>query len=104
MHISVYFYIIAMAITTYLIRAIPLVLFQRKIHNKFFNSFLYYVPYTCLTAMTVPSVFYITSSVYSAIVGFAVALILGYKEKSLIVVALSSCFAVFIVELLMNFI
>ena len=46
-----------MAIVTYLIRAIPLVLVKHKIKNKFFNSFLYYIPYTVLAAMTIPAIF-----------------------------------------------
>ena len=36
-------YLLVMAIVTYLIRAIPLVLVKHKIKNKFFNSFLYYI-------------------------------------------------------------
>ena len=32
---SVYTYIIAMAVVTYLIRAVPLVLFRKKIENRF---------------------------------------------------------------------
>ena len=45
-------YLLVMAIVTYLIRVIPLVLVKHKIKNKFFNSFLYYIPYTVLAAMT----------------------------------------------------
>ena len=50
-----------MAIVTYLIRAIPLVLVKHKIKNKFFNSFLYYIPYTVLAAMTIPAIFTATA-------------------------------------------
>lgn len=49
-------YLLVMAIVTYLIRAIPLVLVKHKIKNKFFNSFLYYIPYTVLAAMTIPAI------------------------------------------------
>ena len=72
---SVYTYIIAMAVVTYLIRAVPLVLFRKKIENRFLSSFLYYVPYACLTALTLPAIFYSTESVISAIAGFVVAVI-----------------------------
>ena len=34
---SVYTYIIAMAVVTYLIRAVPLVLFRKKIENRFYT-------------------------------------------------------------------
>ena len=99
---KIYFYILLMAITTYLIRMLPLTLFQKQITNKYIRSFLYYVPYAFLTAMTVPAIFYATKSVISAAVGFAVAVILGYKKQSLPVVALFACIAVFIMERLLG--
>lgn len=97
-----YLYIFVMAATTYLIRMVPLVFFKKEITNPFFRSFLYYVPYTCLAAMTFPAILTATSSVLSAAVGFAVALILAYREKSLLTVALAACGAVFIVERIME--
>ena len=66
-------YLFVMAIVTYLIRAIPLVLVKHKIKNKFFNSFLYYIPYTVLAAMTIPAIFTATGSLISAIAGLVVA-------------------------------
>jgi branched-subunit amino acid transport protein len=87
-----------MAVTTYLIRMLPLVLTKKEIKSRFIKSFLYYVPYACLAAMTVPAVLYSTSSILSGIVGFAVALIAAYREKSLLTVALLACAAVFLVE------
>lgn len=78
-------YLLVMAIVTYLIRAIPLVLVKHKIKNKFFNSFLYYIPYTVLAAMTIPAIFTATGSLISAIAGLAVAIMLAYQRKSLIV-------------------
>ena len=47
-------YIAVMAGTTYLIRALPMLLVRKKIKNRFVQSFLYYVPYAVLAAMTVP--------------------------------------------------
>ena len=91
-------YIFLMGITTYLIRMLPLTLFQKEIKNKYVKRVLYYTPYACLTAMTVPAIFYCTKSVISASVGFGVALVLGYKKKSLPVVAIVACIAVFITE------
>ena len=49
--------ILIMAFTTYLIRVTPMVLFQRKINNQWVKSFLYYVPYVVLSAMTFPAIF-----------------------------------------------
>ncbi len=94
----IYTYIAAMAITTYLIRMLPLVLFQKKIENPFIRSFLGYVPYACLTAMTIPSIFYSTSSFLSALAGLAIAALLGWQKKSLPVVAGAACIAVFVTE------
>ncbi len=95
-------YIFLMAITTYLIRMLPLTLFQKEIKNKYIKRVLYYTPYACLTAMTVPAIFYSTSSVLSALAGFAVALVLGYQKKSLPKVAIFACVTVFLVERLMG--
>ena len=44
---NIYLYIFVMAVTTYLIRAVPLVLLKKPIRNRFFRSFLHYIP-TCL--------------------------------------------------------
>lgn len=94
----IYLYILVMAGTTYLIRMLPLTLFQQKIHNRFIRSFLYYVPYVCLTTMTLPSILYSTSSIISAGVGLIIAIVLSLNKKGLVTVAASSCLGVFIVE------
>ncbi len=94
----IYVYIAVMAIVTYLIRMIPLTVFRKKIENKYIKSFLYYVPYTCLTAMTLPAVFYATGSLASAAAGMAVAIILALKERSLVTVAAGACVTVFVAE------
>lgn len=91
-----------MALTTYLIRMIPLVLFQKEIKSPFVKSFLYYVPYACLSAMTIPSIFSSTSSVISAAGGFIVAVILGWNKKSLPVVAGAACVTVFVIERILD--
>ena len=91
-------YIAVMAGVTYLIRALPLVLFSKKIENRFISSFLYYIPYAVLAAMTIPAIFSSTGNIYSALAGLAVALVVAFFEKSLVTVALSACGAVFITE------
>lgn len=94
----IYLYILVMALVTYLIRMIPLTIFRKKITNTFVRSFLYYVPYACLTAMTVPAVFYATESLMSAFAGVAAAVILACCRRNLVTVAAGACLAVFIVE------
>lgn len=98
MSYNIYIYIFVMAVTTYLIRMLPLVLTKHEIKSRYLKSFLYYVPYACLAAMTVPAVFFSTSDILSGIIGFAVALMAAYWERSLLTVALLACAAVFIVE------
>ena len=98
---NVYLYILVMAGVTYLIRMLPLVLFKREITSPFVKSFLYYVPYACLAAMT-----FLTATaggIISGAAGLIVALIVAYREKSLLTVALFACAAVFIVERIMEF-
>ncbi len=99
----IYAYILVMALTTYLIRMLPLTLLQKRIQNTFLRSFLFYVPYACLTAMTFPSILSATASVVSAAVGLGVALVLAWRGKGLLVVALWACAAVFITERLLPF-
>ncbi len=94
----VYFYIFIMAIVTYLIRMIPLTVFRGRIDNRFMKSFLYYVPYTCLMAMTFPGVFYATNYIFSAVAGVAVALIFAFRKKGLVTVAVAASVTVFLVE------
>ena len=94
----IYLYILAMALVTYLIRMIPLTVFRKKITSQFVCSFLYYVPYACLTAMTIPAVFYATNSLLSALAGVTVAVILAFCRRNLVTVAAGACLAVFIVE------
>lgn len=94
----IYLDILLMAVTTYLIRMLPLTLFQKEIRNQFVKSFLHYVPYACLAAMTVPAIFYATASRISAIAGLIVAVILGITGKSLATVALFACITVYCVE------
>ena len=102
---NIYVYILVMAGVTYLIRMLPLVLFKKEITSPFVKSFLYYVPYACLAAMTFPAILTATAGgILSGVVGLVVALIVAYKEKSLLTVALFACAAVFIAERIMGFV
>ena len=95
---SIYVYIFTMALTTYLIRVLPLTIFRKPIRSRFLRSFLHYVPYACLSAMTFPAILSSTASILSGAAALIVAIILAYRGKSLIVVAVSSSAAVLIVE------
>ncbi|MBP3372832.1 MAG: AzlD domain-containing protein [Clostridia bacterium] len=87
---SLVIYIATMAIVTYLIRMLPFTLFRRKIKSRFIRSFLHYVPYAVLSAMTIPAVFYATGDVLTSVIGAVVAMVLAYFNLPLIVVALAA--------------
>lgn len=96
-------YIIAaifiMAGVTYLVRMLPLILFRKEIRNPWVKSFLYYVPYGVLAAMTIPEILYSTRTIWSAAGGLVCALILAYNKRSLLTVALGAVAVVFVLEL-----
>ena len=81
-----------MALTTYLVRVIPLACFKKKIQSKFIKSFLYYVPYAVLSCMTFPAILYSTNNLYTAIIGTSVALVASFfKLKLIYVVIITVC-------------
>lgn len=96
---SIAVYIFVMAGVTYFIRMIPFTFFRKKIKSKFFRSFLYYIPYAVLSAMTIPAIFYSTGSIITSVAGTVVAVVLAYLDLPLIVVALSASGAAFLTGL-----
>ena len=99
---SIIVYIAVMAVTTYLIRMIPLAAVRGKIKSRFINSMLYYMPYAVLSAMTFPAIFFATGNTLTAAVGTVVALVTAYLNLPLIAVALSSSAAALIVGLIVG--
>lgn len=99
---STYIYIIVMAVTTYLVRAIPLLFLRKPIKSRYLRSFLHYVPVACLTSMTFPAILYTTDHPISGAAGLVVSVILALFNKSLIVVAACGCGAVFLTEMLLK--
>ena len=97
-------YLIVMAGVTYLVRAVPFLLVNKKIENRFLNSFLYYIPYSVLSAMTFPAILYATGSIVSATAGLLVAIIIAFRKRSLLTVAIGACAAVMVAELLLTLI
>ncbi len=99
---KVYLYILVMALVTYLIRAIPFVLFRRQIKSRFIKSLLYYLPYAVLTAMTIPDIFTATGNTLTAAIGCLAAVIFSLFGKSLLTVAVAACAAAFISDILIR--
>ena len=99
---NIYIYIAAMALTTYLIRVLPLTVLRKPIRSVFLRSFLRYVPYACLTAMTFPAILSSTQSLLGGIGALTVAVLLALRGKSLIVVSLSASAAAFVLDRLFS--
>ena len=95
---NIWLYIIIMALVTYLIRMLQLVLIRWKIENRFLRSFLYYLPYITLSAMTFPAILTETTYIWSGAAALIVAVLLSLRKKSLIVVALAASATVLVVE------
>ncbi|MBP5494575.1 MAG: AzlD domain-containing protein [Lachnospiraceae bacterium] len=97
-------YLLVMAGVTYLVRVLPYIFMRKEVKNRFFKSFLLYVPYTVLAAMTIPAILFATDNIYSAIAGLLVAVVVALFEKGLLTVAISSCVAVLLTEVLQRFV
>ncbi len=98
---NTYIYIAIMAAVTYLIRVLPLTLIRKKIENKTLRSFLFYVPYVTLAVMTFPAILHATNSIYSGLAALLAGIALAYFGVSLFGVAVVSCVAVFIIEIIL---
>ena len=97
-----------MALTTYLIRVIPIGFVRRKLDNEWIQDFLYYIPFCVLSAMTFPDVLYSTTPAgatsphfVSAAIATMVAIVLAWKDRGLVRVALVAVLSALIVELLL---
>ena len=99
---NIYLYIAVMAGVTYLIRVLPLTLIRKQIDNRFVQSFLYYVPYATLSAMTFPAILTSTATIFSGAAALAVAVILAYRGKSLLTVSLAASATVMVTEFLLT--
>lgn len=94
-----YIYILVMAVTTYLIRVLPLTLIRKPIKNQFLQSFLYYVPYVTLTVMTFPAILDVTQSPVSGALALLVGIVAAWLGIQMFQVAILCCSVVFILEL-----
>lgn len=92
-----------MALVTYVPRVLPVTIFRKQLRSRFIRSFLDYTPYAVLGALTFPDVFTSTGHLYSAVGGTLVAVALGYKGKSLVVVAMAAIVTVYVLELFGGF-
>ena len=92
--------VLVMAIVTYLIRVLPLIVMNKEIKSKFFKSFLYYIPYTVLAAMTFPAIIYSTGNVITGILGGLIGIGLAYLGKSLLQTSIITVIIVYVLNLI----
>lgn len=83
---------------TYLLRAVPFILLKKELTSPFWKSFLAYIPYTVLAAMTVPAIFYATESRLSGICALVTAVIASLLGRGLVVVAAVACVTVLLID------
>ena len=95
-----FIYLFIMAGVTYLIRVLPFVIFKGKITNRFVKSFLFYVPYAVLGAMTFPAILFSTGNYIASVAGLITACIMAFREKSLLTVAIFACFSALVLNLI----
>lgn len=91
-----------MACTTYFIRMTPMAIFHRKLDNRWFKDFMFYIPFCVLSAMTFPDVIYSTKSLSSGIVATAVAIIMSWRKRELLTVAIGAVTAAILTEFLFS--
>ena len=98
---NVYVSLLIITLTIYAIRVLPFVFLRKEITNVRIRSFLYYVPYVTLAVMTFPAIISATNSIWSGMVALVVGIIVSLLSGDLFKVAVSSCIAVFLTELIL---
>ena len=88
---NIYIYIAIVAITSYLIRVLPLTLIRKPIKNRFIRSFLYYVPYVTLAVMTFPAIIDATATPLAGALALIAGIFMAWKGLGLFPVAIACC-------------
>lgn len=99
---DVYVYIFLMWFSTYLLRAVPLLLFRKPLKNRFLRSFLRYMPYVVLASMTSPAIFETTQTPASGALALIAGVVGAWFGMNLFQVAATCCATVFIAELFLT--
>ena len=84
-----------MFVATLVPRFVPFVFIKKKITSPFWKSFLFYLPYAVLAALTFPYVFYSTGSILAASIATAAALVMSFFELNMAAVAAISFLVAF---------
>ena len=97
---NIYFSLLIMCLTVYMIRLLPLLFLRKPITNRFIRSCLYYVLYVTLAVMTFPAIVTATDNIWSGAAALLVGLIVAWVNGDLFVVAISCCATVFLTSLI----
>ena len=95
----IYIYIFVMAFATWLMRVAASLVMKKPISNRFFQSFLYFVPYVTLAVMTFPAIVEATQSPVAGAAALVVGILAAWFGASLLRVAIVCCLTVFVLEL-----
>lgn len=96
-----YIYILVMFAVSFAIRVLPLTLIRGEIKNRFFRSFLHYVPYVTLAVMTFPAIVEATQVPLAGALALGVGEVLAWLGAGLFPVSVVCCVVVFAAELLL---
>lgn len=88
-----------MVVVVNLIRVLPVTLIRQKIRNRFFRSFLYYVPYVTLAVMTFPAIVEATQTPVAGVLALILGVIAAWAGLGLFPVAVICSVVVFVTEL-----
>lgn len=97
---NIWIYIILMALVSYVIRSLPILLIRKQITNPFIQSVLYYLPYVTLSVMTVPAIFAISENPLCGVVALISATLTAWFTSSVFLSAVVACLSVFILIIL----
>ena len=90
MKINVYLYIFVMAFATWLMRVAASLIMKKPVRNRFFQSFLYYVPYVTLAVMTFPAIVEATQSPIAGAAALIVCIAAAWFGQGLFTVSVDS--------------
>ena len=96
---NIYFYILVMALATWLMSVASSLVLRRPISNRFVQSCLYAVPYVTLAVMSFPAIVEATQSPVAGAAALIAGIVSAWLGAGLLPVATICCITVFILEL-----
>jgi len=98
---NIYLALTVMALTVYVIRVSPLLFLRKPIKNRWFRSFLYYVPYVTLSVMTFPAILTVTENPLCGLFALIVGVLISWFFGDLFAVSIACCITVFAAQFLL---